>query len=156
MHKASHGQAVRRFIPTASTKMVRLAAPAALFAWLSSATPSLAFEYNTFDGPGFPSCYNVVEVHNVTSVDQMATLVHSAAAAGRQVRAAGKGHMWYDTQCSDKPTVIIRTEDVNGISDFDLAAGKVTIEAGVTFLQLAEYLHERGASVSLGVSLVSS
>ena len=59
--------------------------------------------------------------------------------------------MWYDTQCSDRPTVLIRTEDVHAISDFTLEpgadSGSVVVEAGVTFFELAEYLHERGASV---------
>lgn len=60
--------------------------------------------------------------------------------------------------CADDPsTLIIRTEYVNGIYDLDLAAnaseGAVTIEAGVTFFQLAEWLHARGASV--GYTLVN-
>ena len=49
--------------------------------------------------------------------------------------------MWYDTMCSDDPdTVIIRTEFVNNIYDFDLDAGTVMIEAGVTFFQLADFV----------------
>jgi FAD/FMN-containing dehydrogenase len=124
-------------------------------ALLLSATA--AFEYYTFDGPGFPSCYNVSHVHNASSVNDMVFIVKSAiqAAGGVsspvRIRAAGKGHMWYDTQCSDASTVLIRTEHVAGIDGFDLPAGadrgSVWVEAGVTFFQLAEYLHERGASV---------
>jgi FAD/FMN-containing dehydrogenase len=110
-----------------------------------------AFVYNSFDGEGFPTCYNVSVVHNATSVDEMVSLVQAAAAAGNQVRAAGKGHMWYDTQCSDRETILIRTEEVNGIYDFSLPAGasegSVVVDAGVTFFQLAEYLHNRGACV---------
>ncbi|KAJ9155438.1 FAD/FMN-containing dehydrogenase [Pleurostoma richardsiae] len=116
-----------------------------------SVVASTAFEYNTFDGEGFPSCYNVTEVHNATSVDEMVSLVQQYAASGTQVRAGGKGHQWYDTQCSDDSTVIIRTEYVNGISNFDLDAGSVVVEAGVTFFQLAEYLHERGANIGTGL-----
>ncbi len=112
-----------------------------------------AFEYYTFDGVGFPSCHNVTAVHNATSVDEMIALVRAAAAAGQQVRAAAKGHMWYDTQCSDDATVLVGTEEVNAISDFDLAGGSVTVEAGVTFFQLADYLHARGASI--GYALVN-
>jgi len=52
--------------------------------------------------------------------------------------------------CSDDPdTIIIRTEDVNKISNLVLEgaeSGSVEIEAGVTFLQLAEWLHARNAS----------
>ncbi|KAL7906784.1 FAD-binding domain-containing protein [Trichoderma velutinum] len=110
-----------------------------------------AFEYYTFDGPGSPSCHNVVEVHNATSVNEIVALVKDASSRGLQVRAGGRGHMWYDTQCSDDKTVIIRTEFVNGISDFDLEGGSVVVEGGVTFFQLAEYLHERGANIGTGL-----
>lgn len=100
---------------------------------------SAAFVYNTFDGEGSPSCYNVTEVHDATSVEEVASLVKDAKARGLQVRAAAQGHMWYDTQCSDDETMLIRTEFVNGISDFDLEpgakSGSVVIEGGVTFLQ---------------------
>lgn len=124
----------------------------------ASAVRILAEPYNTFDGPGFPACRNVSAVHNVTSVDEMVSIVKDAAADGIPVRASGKGHMWFDTMCQDDPrTVIIRTENTNGISDLQLEAGaesgSVVIEAGVTFLQLAEWLHERNAS--MGYTLVN-
>lgn len=92
-------------------------------------------EYYTFDGEGSPSCHNVVEVHNATSVDHAISLVQDAKARGLQVRASAKGHMWYDTMCSDDETVIIRTEYLNDIWDFDLEAGEVWIGSGVTFFQ---------------------
>ena len=119
---------------------------------------ALAFPYNTFDGEGFPACRDVAAVHNATSVEEMASLVREAADKGTPVRASGKGHMWYDTMCSDDPeTIIIRTEEVNGISDFKLEegaeSGSVVIEAGVTFLQFAEWLHARNAS--MGYTLVN-
>lgn len=52
--------------------------------------------------------------------------------------------------CShDNDTIIIQTEGVHGISDFtlDVDPGSVMIEAGVTFFELADYLHARGASI---------
>lgn len=60
--------------------------------------------------------------------------------------------------CSDNPeTIIIRTEFVNEISNLVLEegaeSGTVDIEAGVTFLQLAEYLHKNNAS--MGYTLVN-
>ncbi|KAI1854355.1 hypothetical protein JX265_012524 [Neoarthrinium moseri] len=124
----------------------------------SAALGVVAEPYNTFDGPGFPACRDVAAVYNVTSVDEMVSIVKDAAANGYPVRPSGKGHMWYDTMCQDDPrTVIIRTENTNGISDFSLEpgaeSGSVVIEAGVTFLQLAEYLHENGAS--MGYTLVN-
>ncbi|KAK1758592.1 hypothetical protein QBC47DRAFT_294911 [Echria macrotheca] len=112
---------------------------------------SSAFVYNTFDGDGFPSCYNVTQVYEPTSVDDLVATVKKAIQSGTRIRAAGKGHQWYDTHCSDQETVIVRTEGVHGIYDFNLAPGaadgSVVVDSGVTFFQLAEYLHDRGASV---------
>lgn len=125
------------------------------FAVVSALALTAAAEpYNTYDGPGFPACNDVAAVHNPTSVDEIQSLVNDAIDAGQKVRASGKGHMWYDTMCSDNPnTVIIRTEEVNDIYDLDMEAGTVMMEAGVTFLQLADYLHEQGASA--GYTLVN-
>lgn len=57
--------------------------------------------------------------------------------------------------CADVPTEIVRTERVNRITDFSLSAGAesgtVVVEGGVTFFQLAEYLHERGANIGTGL-----
>lgn len=63
--------------------------------------------------------------------------------------------MWHDTMCADVPTEIIRMEGVCAISDFDLPAGAATgtvvVEGGVTFFELADYLHERGANIGTGL-----
>ncbi|KAI1766112.1 FAD-binding domain-containing protein [Hypoxylon sp. FL1150] len=114
--------------------------------------------YNTFDGEGFPACNDVALVHNATSIDDIVGMVKEAAANGTPVRASGKGHMWYDTMCSDNPdTIIIRTENVNKIENLTLEdgaeSGTVDLEAGVTFLQLAEHLHDNNAS--MGYTLVN-
>jgi FAD/FMN-containing dehydrogenase len=101
--------------------------------------------YYTFDGEGFPACNDVAAVYIPSSVGEIQALVNDAIDAGQKVRASGKAHMWYDTMCSDDPnTVIIRTENVNAIYDLDTEAETVMIEAGVTFLQFAEWLHDRG------------
>lgn len=108
---------------------------------LSLGQGASAFVYNTFDGEGSPSCHNVTEVHNATSVDEIASLVKDAKERGLRVRAAAQGHHWYDAQCSDEETMIIRTEFVNGIEQFELEdgaeSGSVVIEAGTTFLEYA-------------------
>lgn len=111
--------------------------------------------YNTFDGEGFPSCHNVSEIYRPKSVDEMVDVVRKVVArdgAQARIRAAGKGHMWYDTMCTDNgTTVLVQTEEVASIYDFNLpegaSEGSVMIEGGVSFFQLAEYLHDRGASV---------
>lgn len=126
---------------------------AVLLGLLSS---SFADPFNTFDGPGFPACHNVSAVYQPTSVDEMASIVKMAAASNIPVRASGKGHMWYDTMCADdNNTVIIQTEGVHAISSFELTGseGSVMIEAGVTFFELADYLHLRNASI--GYALVN-
>ncbi|KAH7232951.1 hypothetical protein BKA59DRAFT_517387 [Fusarium tricinctum] len=121
---------------------------------LSLVVRASAVPYNTFDGSGFPACNNVSAVHDATSIKDIQNVVQNAIQSGRRVRASGKAHMWYDTMCSDDPdTIIVRTEQVNRIYDLDLEAGSVMIEAGVTFLQLADYLHQRGASA--GYTLVN-
>ena len=114
--------------------------------------------YNTFDGPGHPACRNVAAVYKPTTITDTIALVRTAAQNGTPVRASGKGHMWYDTMCSDNPaTVIIQTEQLNRITEFSLPEGaqdgSVMIEGGVTFLQLAEYLHKNNAS--MGYTLVN-
>ncbi|KAI1089500.1 FAD/FMN-containing dehydrogenase [Rostrohypoxylon terebratum] len=125
---------------------------------LAGAQNVLADPYNTFDGDGFPACNDVALVHNATSVDDIVNYVKNASANNTPIRASGKGHMWYDTMCSDNPeTIIVRTEFVNKIENFSLPAGAesgtVDIEAGVTFLQFAEYLHANNAS--MGYTLVN-
>ncbi|KAH0586598.1 hypothetical protein H2248_007820 [Termitomyces sp. 'cryptogamus'] len=112
--------------------------------------------YNTFDGPGFPACNNILRVFRPSTIDEMQAIVKDAVGKGQSIRASGNGHMWYDTMCSDDPnTIIIKTDAVNGISDFHLqdGMGSVVVEAGVTFPQIAEWLHARGAS--LGYTLVN-
>ncbi|KAH7394460.1 hypothetical protein BKA66DRAFT_301020 [Pyrenochaeta sp. MPI-SDFR-AT-0127] len=124
-----------------------------LFPGLLSAEP-----YNTFDGPGFPACNDVARVDNPSTIDQTIAIVKNAFNTNTPVRASGKGHMWYDTMCSDDPrTVVIRTEALSRITEFSLPSGasegSVVFEAGVTFMQLADYLHNRGASI--GYTLVN-
>ncbi len=114
--------------------------------------------YNTFDGPGHPACNEVAAVYNPTTINETIALVQKFAQNGTPVRASGKGHMWYDTMCSDDPTtVIIHTEQLNRITEFSLPEGaqegSVMIEGGVTFLQFADYLHANNAS--MGYTLVN-
>lgn len=106
-----------------------------LIALASLAYHGLALEWNTFDGEGNVACYNVTEVKDAHSVSEVQELVKDAASRNLLVRAAAKGHMWYDTQCADQDTMIIKMEGVNDIWDFDHEAGSVMIEGGVTFFQ---------------------
>lgn len=134
--------------------------PQLRLALLASILSSIVFAdpFNTFDGPGFPACREVAKVYDPTTIEETIDIVRTAASNGTPIRASGKGHMWYDTMCSDNPsTVIVRTERLNRISEFDLPTGaqdgSVMIEAGVTFFQLAEYLHLNNAS--MGYTLVN-
>ncbi|KAI8999246.1 hypothetical protein BC832DRAFT_217410 [Gaertneriomyces semiglobifer] len=99
-------------------------------------------------------CHDVSKVIDATSVDHIQQLVKEYSQQGIPIRATGSSHSWYDTGCTDDPrTVVIRTEAVNRIVDFNLEQGYVTFEAGATFFQVADYLHQRGAS--LGYALVN-
>lgn len=64
-----------------------------------------AFPYNTFDGPGFPACNDVAAVYNVTSIDEMVSIVKDAAANGTPVRASGKGHSMLKSRDIHSPIV---------------------------------------------------
>ncbi|KAK1227598.1 hypothetical protein PQX77_009398 [Marasmius sp. AFHP31] len=126
--------------------------------WLTSGVERVVAgePYNTFDGPGHPACREVAKVYRPSTVQEIQNIVKNASDQGIPVRASGNGHMWYDTMCSDDPrTVIIKTDAVNGISDLTLTngVGSVVIEAGVTFPQVADWLHDRGAA--LGYTLVN-
>lgn len=133
-----------------------------LFLPTTALTPTSPLTLNTFDGPGFPSCLTPIsQIHTPPSIPALASLIRTAAAAGHRVRAAGAGHSWYDTQCSAStsvPTVILRTDALTAITDLVLpggggeSKGSVVVEAGVTFFQLAAYLHERGASVGYALT----
>ncbi|KAF8903988.1 hypothetical protein CPB85DRAFT_1377016 [Mucidula mucida] len=125
---------------------------------LSFVALAVAEPYNTFDGPGFPACNDVLKVYRPSTVDEIVTIVKNASLMESTFAPAGfNGHMWYDTMCSDDPnTVIIKTDAVNAISDLQLGSdgtGSVLVEAGVTFPQLAEWLHDRGAAI--GYTLVN-
>ncbi|KAG8836850.1 hypothetical protein FRB91_008436, partial [Serendipita sp. 411] len=113
-----------------------------------------ALVVNTFDGEGFPTCANVAQILYPTSVDEVVSIVKGAAASNTPVRALGGGHSWYNTSCSDDPkTVVFKTEYLNKISNLNMQEGTVDIEAGVTFLQLANWLHQQNASI--GYTLVN-
>ncbi|CCA74713.1 related to ALO1-D-arabinono-1,4-lactone oxidase [Serendipita indica DSM 11827] len=109
---------------------------------------------NTFDGPGFPTCANVAQILYPQSIEEVVSIVKNASATNTPVRALGGGHSWYNTSCSDDPrTIVFKTEYLNRISNLDMNAGTVDIEGGVTFLQLADWLHARNASI--GYTLVN-
>lgn len=84
----------------------------------------------------------------------MVAIVKNASATNTPVRALGGGHSWYNTSCSDDPnTIVIKTEYLDQISNLNMDEGSVEIEAGVTFLQLADWLHAQNASI--GYTLVN-
>lgn len=113
-----------------------------------------ALVVNTFDGEGFPTCANVAQIIYPNTVDEVVSIVKNAAASNTPVRAHGGGHSWYNTSCSDDPnTIVIKTENLNKIYNLDMTNGFVEFEGGVTFLQLANWLHERKASI--GYTLVN-
>ncbi|KAG5653167.1 hypothetical protein H0H81_002009 [Sphagnurus paluster] len=145
---------------------------AVLFSVLSLLRLGAAVPHNTFDGEGFPACNDVAQVYRPSTVNEIQALVKDASSKGKPVRASGNGHMWCktrlvvtrssannfsdDTMCSDDPnTIIIKTDAVNRISDLVMkdGVGSVVVEAGATFPQVAEWLHERGAA--LGYTLVN-
>ena len=70
------------------------------------------------------------QIARPTSEDELAQVVAHAAARGLPVRAAGSGHSFTDTVCTDG--LLVDTSGLQRVIDVDLEAGRVTVEAGMT------------------------
>ncbi|KAJ3106478.1 hypothetical protein HDU97_006264 [Phlyctochytrium planicorne] len=93
-------------------------------------------------------------VYGPRSISEVQTIVKKAYEAGVPVRPTGTGHSFHNGLCSDNSsTVLIQTETFASISEFDPVDQSVRINGGVTFFQLADYLHPRGFSI--GYTLVN-
>src|SRR6185312_5338500 len=58
---------------------------------------------------------------------------------GRQISVAGGRHAM-GTQQFGSDMLLVDTKDFNRVAKFDKAAGKVTVEAGIEWPELIEYL----------------
>lgn len=78
-------------------------------------------------------------------VDALCAVVASAAAEGARVNTVGTGHSF--SRIADTDGVLVSTEHLRRIGPVDEASGTVTIESGVRFAELGDWLHQRGWAV---------
>jgi L-gulono-1,4-lactone dehydrogenase len=76
---------------------------------------------------------------------ELVDAVGRAAAAGRRIRAAAKGHSFTDIACTDG--AMLRLERLNRVLDLDRSSGLVKVEAGISIHALAEALHTYGLAM---------
>ncbi len=86
-----------------------------------------------------------VAVERPTSEADLVAVVERAAAAGRRVKAVGAGHSFTSIACTDGHLVDLSR--YGRVLDVDLAAGEVTVQAGITLRALNRALAARGLAL---------
>src|SRR5579875_1864456 len=85
-------------------------------------------------------------IEHPASVDEVASLVKAAAAAGRSVRVAGTGHSFTDAAATDG--TMLRLDRLAALVDANTATGLVTVQGGMPLYRLNQVLLDRGLSMS--------
>lgn len=75
-------------------------------------------------------------------IDELCAAVASAAAADERVNTVGTGHSF--SAIADTDGTLVSTDHLRRIGPIDDAAGLVTIESGVRFAELGDWLYHRG------------
>jgi len=75
-------------------------------------------------------------------VDELCAAVASAAAAGERVNTVGTAHSF--SAIADTDGALVSTEHLRRIGPIDEVSGWVTIESGVRFAELGDWLNHRG------------
>lgn len=86
-------------------------------------------------------------IHRPSSVAEIAEAVGAAAGDGRRLRALGSGHSFTAIAATDEHA--IELSRFRGITDVDMASGRVTVRAGTTLREL------NGALDALGLALIN-
>ncbi|KAJ3195491.1 hypothetical protein HDU67_004350, partial [Dinochytrium kinnereticum] len=105
---------------------------------------------------GLPLCNALCPdlIYRPNTIAELQKIVKEASASGMPVRPTGTGHSFHDGLCSDNSsTILIQTEGFARIGEINEVEQWVRIDGGVTFFQLADYLHPRGWSI--GYTLVN-
>jgi FAD/FMN-containing dehydrogenase len=84
----------------------------------------------------------VQEVLRPDSVDQCRDIVRRATQAGKGVSIAGGRHSMGGQQFADG-SVLIDTRGLNRVLNFDRDKGLLTVEAGIQWPELIQYLHQQ-------------
>src|SRR5262245_38495558 len=90
---------------------------------------------------GTASC-RPAEVEHPTSEEDIVAALKRAAVAGERVKVPGTGHSFTDIACTGGRMLLLDRYDK--VLEVDVAAGTVTVEAGITINALAEELARNG------------
>jgi xylitol oxidase len=86
--------------------------------------------------------YSSDRLHTPASVDELAAIVRSA----KRIKPLGTRHTFNTVADTDGELVSMRKMD--SVVAFDSTARTVTVEPGITYGQLGQYLHERGFALT--------
>src|SRR5436190_6563087 len=82
--------------------------------------------------------YHATQLHKPETIVQIQELVHRS----RKLKALGTRHSFNDI--ADSPETLVSLEHLNHVLTLDRERRTVTVEAGIRYGQLAEWLHREG------------
>jgi hypothetical protein len=91
-------------------------------------------------------------IYEPKTVAEVQSTVRTLVSSGRKIRVGGTSHSATDIICADTNGDVVRTKFLKGIGPVEASGGyakTVLVEAGVTFVELQEYLHGLGYSFGL-------
>lgn len=106
--------------------------------WSGRAAESEGIEVNDVQ-----SQLNATRVHRIVeinSIDAIAAALRDARKQGRQVSVAGGRHAMGGQQFG-RDMVLLDTRPLNRVISFDKARGQITVESGIQWPELIDYLH---------------
>jgi L-gulono-1,4-lactone dehydrogenase len=80
-----------------------------------------------------------------SSEEEIVGLIRSAAERGERVKAVGSGHSFTDIACTDG--CMVRLDNYNRVLSVDRNAATVTVQSGITILQLSDALAQVGLAM---------
>jgi L-gulonolactone oxidase len=86
-----------------------------------------------------------VRIERPGTEEELALAVARAADEGREVRAAGSGHSFTDTACTDG--VLVDIAAMGEVLEADRSSGLVTVQAGITLHELGNRLAALGLAM---------
>src|SRR5690349_24649446 len=91
--------------------------------------------------------YATDRIHHARSVDEVRQIVRQC----RRLRPLGSRHSF--NRIADSDENLVSVERMNGVLSLDREARTVTVEAGMTYGALGEYLHAHGFALANLASL---
>ena len=93
---------------------------------------------------GTYSC-SPTRIESPASEEEIAAIVRVAVARGEHVKVIGSGHSFTDIGCTDG--CLIKLDNYNKVLDVDRESATITVQAGITILQLSDALAHFGLAL---------